>query len=209
MTKIQGLLIAHSQKVALAVHALKSAVEAWQQGDREELTRFVDDISGLEREADGLRRSVAREISRSKVSYNKKELFRRLVHQVDDVADTARRAGRFLVIIQDLLLPPELKSDIVKMASLDQAAMSRLEEAIHCLAEPSEQRMEHMAQISELEESVDDLEFKVQQEATKLTVDTWSAIMFWRLVLTVGAIADYIEDAADELLAYEGELYEL
>jgi len=206
MTKIHSLLIAHSQKVSLAVHALKSAAEAWQQGDRESLIRFVDELSSLEKEADGLRRSVAREISHSKVSFNKKELFRRLVHQVDDVADTARRAGRFLLIIQDVLLPPELKSDIVKMASLDQAAMSRLEEAVHCLCEPPEWRMEHMTQISELEESVDDLEFKVQQEATKLTVDTWSAIMFWRLVLTIARIADYVEDAADELMAYEGEL---
>lgn len=206
MTKIHSLLIAHSQKVSLAVHALKSATEAWQHGDRESLTRYVDEVSDLEREADGLRRSVAREISHSRISYNKKELFRRLVHQVDDVADTARRAGRFLLIIHDVLLPPELKSDIVKMASLDQAAMSRLEEAIHCLCEPPAWRVEHMAHISELEESVDDLEFKVQQEATKLTVDTWSAIMFWRLVLTVGRIADYVEDAADELLAYEGEL---
>lgn len=204
--KIHSLLIAHSQKVSLAVHALKSATEAWQRGEREQLARFVDELSGLEKEADSIRRSVAREISRSKVSYNKKELFRRLVHQTDDVADTARRAGRFLLIIQDLLIPPELKSDIVKMASLSQAAMGRLAEAVFCLSEPPERRIEHIAHISEMEESVDDLEFKIQQEAAKLTVDTWSAIMFWRLVLTVARIADYIEDASDELLAYEGEL---
>lgn len=204
--KIHSLLIAHSQKVSLAVHALKSATEAWQRGDRQQLARFVDEVSSLEKEADSIRRSVAREISRSDISYNQKELFRRLAHQTDDVADTARRAGRFLLIIQDLLLPPELKSDIVKMASLSQAAMNRLAEAIFCLSEPTERRIEHIAHISEMEESVDDLEFKIQQEAADLTVDTWSAIIFWRLVLTVGRVADYIEDASDELLAYEGEL---
>lgn len=204
--KIYSLLIAHSQKVSLAVHALKSATEAWQRGDREALGKFVDELSALEKEADSLRRSIAREVSRSQVDYNKKELFRHLAHQTDDVADTARRAGRFLLIIQDLLLPPEIKSDVVKMASLSQAAMSRLAEAIFCLSEPPERRIEHVAHISEMEESVDDLEFKIQQEAANLNVDTWSAIIFWRLVLTVGRIADYIEDAADELLAYEGEL---
>ena len=122
------------------------------------------------------------------------------------MADTARRAGRFLLIIQDLLIPPEFKSDLIKMASLSQAAMSRLAEAVCCLNEPPERRIEHIATISELEESVDDLEFKVQHDASRLNVDTWSAIIFWRLVLTIGRIADYIEDAADELLAYEGEL---
>lgn len=203
---IHSLLIAHSQKVTLAVHALKSAAEAWQQGDREQLARLVDELSGLEQEADSIRRSVAREISRSRLPYHKKDLFRRLVHQTDNVADTARRAGRFLLIIQDLLIPAGPKGDLVKMASLSQAAMSRLAEAVFCLSEPPEWRMEHIANISELEESVDDLEFKVQQEAVGLNFDTWSAIIFWRLVLTMGRVADYIEDAADELLAYEGEL---
>lgn len=203
--KIHSLLIAHSEKVSLAVHTLKSATEAWQRGEREEIVRLVEELSGLEKEADSIRRQVAREISGSDNSYNQKELFRRLAHQTDDVADTARRAGRFLLIIQDLLLPPEIKSDIVKMASLSQAAMGRLAEAIFCLSEPAERRIEHIANISQMEESVDDLEFKIQGEVADLNVDTWSAIIFWRLVLTVGRIADFIEDAADELLAYEGE----
>ncbi|MFA5802620.1 MAG: DUF47 family protein [Thermoleophilia bacterium] len=203
---VHGLLIAHSQKVSMAVHALKSASEAWQRGDLEDLERYVADLSDLEKEADSLRRNVAREISAPEIPHAKRELFRRLVHETDNVADTARRAGRFLLIIKDLLLPPQIKSDIVKMTSLCQAAMSRLAEAIHCLSEPPERRSEHVAHISELEESVDDLEFKIQHEASGLTVDTWSAIILWRLVITVSRIADNVEDAADELLAYEGEL---
>lgn len=204
--RIHGLLIAHSQKVLLATHALKSATEAWQRGDREALERFVDEVANLESEADSLRRSVVRELSRSDLPHSQSDLFRRLVHTSDDVADTAKRAGRFLLIIQDLLLPPEIKSDLVKMASLSQTAMGRLAEAVNCLSEPAERRFEHVAQISDLEESVDDLEFKVQQEATGFNVDPWSTVIFWRLVLTVSRIADYVEDAADELLAYEGEL---
>ena len=204
--RIHSLLIAHSQKVMMAVHALKSASEAWQQGDRETLERFVDEVSNLEKEADSLRRSVTRELSRTALEHAKTELFRRLVHQTDDVADTAKRAGRFLLIIQDLLLPAGLKSDLVKMTSLSQEAMANLAEAIHCLSEPPERRIEYAAQISDLEEAVDDIEFKMQQEASGLHVDTWSSIMFWRLILTTSRIADSVEDAADELLAYEGEL---
>lgn len=204
--RIYSLMIAHSQKVSMAVHALKSASEAWQRGDRDELERFVDEISKMEKEADTLRRNVTREISGSELPHPRRELFRRLVYQTDNVADTARRAGRFLLIIKDLLLPPEIKTDFVKMTSLSQAAMSRLAEAIHCLSEPPERRIEHVANISELEESVDDLEFKIQHDAAGLNVDTWSAIIFWRLVITTSRIADNVEDAADELLAYEGEL---
>ena len=203
---VHSLLIAHSQKVLLSVHALKSACEAWQRGDREALEKFVDEISNLEKEADSLRRSVTKELARLDLTHSRTELFRRLVHLTDDVADTAKRAGRFLLIIQDLLLPPEMKADLVKMASLSQAAMARLAEAIHCLSEPTEQRIEHAAQISDMEESVDDLEFKVQQEAARLTIDTWSTVVLWRLVLTISRIADNVEDAADELLAYEGEI---
>jgi predicted phosphate transport protein (TIGR00153 family) len=206
MTRIQELLIAHSEKVSLAVLALKSAAESWQQGDRDQLRLYVGELSAYEKEADTIRRSVVRQISRSNLPVSKKDVFRRLAHEVDDVADTARAAGRFLLIIEDLLLAPELKADIVKMASLNQAAMSRLAEAIHFFGEPPERRMEHVARISEMEESVDELEFKVHLEASKMNVDTWSAIMFWRLILTVGRVADIIEDAADELLAYEGEL---
>lgn len=204
--KIHSLLIAHSQKVMLAVHALKSACEAWQRGDREALENFVSELSHLEEEADSLRRSVLKDLSRLGLTHSRTELFRRLVHLTDDVADTAKRAGRFLLIIQDLLLPPDLKGDLVKMTSLSQAAMAGLAEAIHCLSEPAERRIEHAAQISDIEESVDDLEFKIQQEAAKLTIDTWSTVVLWRLVLTISRIADSIEDAADELLAYEGEL---
>jgi predicted phosphate transport protein (TIGR00153 family) len=204
--KIHSLLIAHSQKVLLAVHSLKSATEAWQRGDREALDRFVGELSNLEKEADSLRRSVNRELSHSKLDHARNELFRRLVHYTDDVADTARRAGRFLLIIQDLLLPPDLKGELVKMASLSQAAMADLAEAIHCLSEPPERRIEYATHISELEESVDDIEFEMQRQANQLHVDTWSTIIFWRLILTTSRIADSIEDAADELLAYEDEL---
>ena len=204
--KVHSLLIAHSQKVLLAVHTLKSATEAWQRGERETLDRFVAELSNLEKEADSLRRGVNRELSLSELDHARTELFRRLVHNTDDVADTARRAGRFLLIIQDLLLPADIKSDLVKMASLSQAAMADLAEAIHCLSEPPERRMEYAAHISDLEESVDDIEFEIQRKANQLQVDTWSTIIFWRLILTTGRIADSVEDAADELLAYEGEL---
>lgn len=206
MGKIHSLLIAHSQKVLTAVHALKSASEAWQKGDRAELEKYVDQLSKIEKEADSLRRNIARELSRSDMTHSKTELFRRLAHTTDDVADTAKRAGRFLLIIQDLLVPPEMKGDIVKMTSMSQAAMSNLAEAIHCLSEPTERRIEYIATITDLEESVDDVEFKLQLEAARLQLDTWSTIIFWRLILTISRIADFVEDAADELLVYEGEL---
>ena len=204
--KIHSLLIAHSQKVQLAVHSLKGATEAWQRGDRDDLEHHVEVLSNLEKEADTLRRSVTRELAHSDLEHAQSDLFRRLVHVTDDVADTAKRAGRFLLIIKDLLLPPDIKADIVKMASLSQAAMADLAEAIHCLSEPPERRIEYATHISELEETIDDIEFEVQRKAAKLQVDTWSTIIFWRLVLTTGRIADSIEDASDELLAYEGEL---
>lgn len=204
--KVHNLLVAHSQKVLMAVHALKSASEAWQRGDRKELERLSQQVSNLEQEADSLRRSVARELSRSSLAHAKTELFRRLVHQTDDVADTAKRAGRFLLIIQDLLLPAELKSDLVKMTSLSQEAMGSLAEAIASLGEPPQRRFELVARISDLEEAVDDIEFKMQQEALKLHLDNWGTVLFWRLIITTSRIADHVEDASDELLAYEGEL---
>ncbi len=187
----------------MAVHALKSGAEAWQRGDRESMARFVGEVANLEKEADSIRRSVTQELSRSQLAHSFTELFRRLVHQTDDVADTAKRAGEYLLIIKDLLLPPSFKSDIVKMVSMSQEAMANLAEAIHCLSEPSEHRIELAGQISDLEEAVDDIEFKVQQEASSLQLDTWSAIIFWRLIMTASHITDCIEDAADELLAYE------
>lgn len=204
--RVHSLIIVHSQKVALAVHTLKSSAEAWQQGDHEALERLVAELSNLEEEADSIRRSIIRELVQTQLPSNTSETFRRLAQQVDDIADTAQRAGRFLLIVNNLLLPPEYKSDIVKMASLCQAAMARLAEAINCLREPMDRRIENTVQISELEKSVDDIEFKIQQQAVELQLDTWSTIIFWRLILTTSRIADFIEDAADELLAYEGEI---
>lgn len=206
MDKLHGLMIAHSQKVLASTHALKSASEAWREGNHEDLELKVGELARLEQEADTLRRKIARELAHSDLVHARTELFRRLVHTTDDVADTAKHAGRFLLIIADLLVPPEMKGDIVKMTSLSQAAMSLLAEAIHCLSEPPECRIDYIARISDLEESVDDLEFKLQLEASKLQLDTWSTIIFWRLLLTISRVTDYIEDASDELLAHEGAL---
>ncbi|MHB1380789.1 MAG: DUF47 domain-containing protein [Thermoleophilia bacterium] len=200
--RLQELLNAHSQKVLAAVHALKSASQAWQQSNHVELKLRVEELSNLEQEADSLRRNITRELAASDLKHARTELFRRLVHTTDDVADTAKRAGRFLLIIEDLLLPPAMKSDIVKMTSLSQSAMASLAEAVQNLGEPPGNRIEYVARITDLEESVDDVEFKLQLEASKLQLDTWSTIIFWRLILTISRIADYVEDAADELLAY-------
>ncbi len=204
--RLHSLLIAHSQKVAMAVHSLKHSCEAWQRGDREALQQSVDELSALEEEADSIRRQITRELASPELPGPTSELFRRLTHCADDVADTANRAGNFLLIVRDLLLPPGYKSDLVKMASLCQTAMAELAEAIHCLGEPAERRIEYAARISDMERSVDDIEFKIQQQASELQLDTWSTIIFWRLILTTSRVADYIEDAADELLSYEGEL---
>lgn len=201
--RLHSLLIAHSQKVALAVHAFKNSTEAWQRGDREALMQSVDELAALEEEADSIRRNITQELADPELPWPTSELFRRLTHWTDDVADTANRAGNFLLIIRDLLLPPQYKSDLVKMASLCQTAMSELAESIHCLSEPVERRIEHAARISDLEKSVDDMEFKIQQQASELQLDTWSTIIFWRLLLTTSRVADFIEDASDELLSYE------
>lgn len=204
--RLHSLLIAHSQKVAMAVHAFKSSTEAWQRGDHDALTQSVQELTALEEEADSIRRKITHELASPELPGQTSELFRRLTHWTDDVADTANRAGNFLLIIRDLLLPPDYKNDIVKMSSLCQTSMSELAEAIHCLGEPAERRIEYAARISDLEKSVDDLEFKISQQASELQLDTWSTIIFWRLILTTSRIADYIEDAADELLSYEGSL---
>jgi predicted phosphate transport protein (TIGR00153 family) len=201
--RIHSLMIAHSQKVSMAVHALKGGAEAWREGDIETLEKLVGELGGLEEEADALRRKITRELARSGLPHATTELFRRLSHQTDDVADTAQRAGNFLLVIREVLLPPRYKGDIVKMASICQTAMATLAEAIHCLREPVERRVEYAARISDLERSVDDIEFKVQQQAVELQLDTWSTIIFWRLTLTISRVADFIEDAADELLSYE------
>lgn len=203
--RLHSLLIAHSQKVAMAVRAFKSSTEAWQRGDRDALEQSVAELSGFEEEADSIRRNITRELADPDLPGPTSELFRRLTHWTDDVADTANRAGNFLLIVRDLLLPPEYKCDLVKMASLCQTAMAELAEAIHCLSEPAERRIEYAARISDLERSVDDVEFKIQQQASELQLDTWSTIIFWRLILTTSRVADYIEDAADELLSYEEE----
>lgn len=199
-------MIAHNQKVSLAVHTLKSSTEAWRDGDRETLARLVNEISKLEEEADSIRRNIARELAHAELDHATVELFQRLVSKTDDVANTAERAGKFLLIINNLLLPPQYKSDVVKMASLCQAATASLAEAVYCLREPAERRMEHASRISDLEKTVDDIEFKIQQEAGELQLDNWSMILFWRLILTISRVADYVEDASDELLACDGNI---
>lgn len=202
--KIYSLVVSHMDKVHLTVHAYKSAVESWRLENSQKVKELSEEIFKLEKEADSLRRKIIRDLAEMKISYAKKEFYRRLVYANDEVADLAKISSRFLFSVDNSSLSERVSKDVLKMSSLCQTASARLKDGVYNLKKAPAMVFECATEIDELEETIDELEFSLQQQIKEQELNVYSTLMLWRLILSTGRIADKIEDAADELLGSTG-----
>ena len=166
----------------------------------ESKNEFYDRISEMEMKADQIRRDMVTELSQRDLYPTERDDLMELVRAVDWIADSAREAGRILVIIPFERLPEELRNSIENMCRENYSCVRALAECIHALSGNPKRALELADQVELFEEDVDDLYAearRIMAGIDDMGMTRGASILLNEFMDAVETVADWCENTAD------------
>lgn len=190
----------HLDVVENALMAFRELVEAYLEGDFNRAKELEGEVSRLETEADGLRRSIELMLYEGAFLPVSRGDYVRLSELIDQVADAAESASHTLILAKPKV-PTEVKGDILGLVDSAIETFRILKEAVKALNEDVDRALELAKKTEDAEESADKIEYGVKEKVFESETITTYAKLIWNQVLTkIGDIADRAEDASDQVM---------
>ncbi|AMQ18549.1 TIGR00153 family protein [Thermococcus peptonophilus] len=190
----------HLEVVEKALTAFRELVEAYLNGDFNRAKEMEEEVSRLETEADGLRRSIELMLYEGAFLPVSRGDYVRLSELVDQVADAAESASHTLILAKPKV-PAEVKGDILSLVDSAIETFRILKEAVKALNEDVDKALELAKKTEDAEESADKIEYDVKEKVFESETITTYAKLIWNQALTkIGDIADRAEDASDQVM---------
>jgi predicted phosphate transport protein (TIGR00153 family) len=161
---------------------------------------LYETISMYEMEADKLRREMVNELSIRDVYPSERDDLMELVSAVDWVADSAREAGRILVIIPFEKLPEEFVSVIEDMCRVNYSCVEVLTKCIQALSSDPRKALEFADKVELFEEDLDDLFGRARNHLVGLPdgiLSRGAMILLYELLESIETVSDWCENSAD------------
>ncbi len=193
------LLDEHSKKVSNCVAELVNLIEVIMSGgSADEALMFIKRISEMEHEADIMRRSILKALSKGKLDPSEREDLVHLTKRLDSVANNANAAARRISIL-NLNYVRMLGDPFVKMVKDAKKCADKLVKTMDAFREGRD--------VSSLIDEVSQAEFEVDQDHLELRkslqkwtrndVPPFTAITLSNLIDFIEGIADSAEETAD------------
>lgn len=178
----------------LATRCIEDISEATRKAlNNEDPSGILELLNEREKEADGYRRSIIYELSRSELTAEDKDDLSHLVKRVDMIADYARGAGRILAILPKLGgLSVELRSCISDMVELLVKCGRATRRCVETLLEDKEEALKYADIVEEVEEEVDE----AYGRCRKLIVDSLNDLPATHIIF-ISQFLDALENTAD------------
>lgn len=197
--KVLSLTYEHLELTTNAVERLYEMVKvvATEPSKKSEL---YETISMYEMEADKLRREMVNELSIRDVYPSERDDLMELVSAVDWVADSAREAGRILVIIPFEKLPEEFVSVIEDMCRVNYSCVEVLTKCIQALSSDPREALEFADKVELFEEDLDDLFGSARNHLVGLQdgiLSRGAMILLYELLESIETVSDWCENSAD------------
>jgi predicted phosphate transport protein (TIGR00153 family) len=190
----------HLDVVENALRAFRELVEAYLEGDFNRAKELEGEVSRLETEADGLRRSIELMLYEGAFLPVSRGDYVRLSELIVQVADAAESAAHTLILAKPKV-PTEVKGDILGLVDSAIETFRILKEAVKALNEDVDKALELAKKTEDAEESADKIEYDVKEKVFESETITTYAKLIWNQTLTkIGDIADRAEDASDQVM---------
>jgi len=170
--------------------------------------RLIDE---LETEADTFHRSAVARISAGSFFGGIREDLLDTMEKIDSIADSAKGAGKFLLHsrMNDEFLNYFFQSKVIEFVQACESAVQALRDAVNSLGSGKDSVIAHAKLVEEREQEADKLKESVLDHI--LSFDSRdNALLIVQLrdfVLKADDIADFAEDASDELLVFVAKGY--
>ena len=190
----------HLELTKNAVSSLYRLVESVSE-ERDDVKQLYDSVSGLEMEADDLRRKMVDELTKGEMFPEERGDLMELVRAVDWIADWSKEAGRILIIIPFQKAPEEMKKAAQNMCKANLDCVIVLEKCIHELHTQNPKEALNLAnQVELLEEELDELYSIARGYLATMEFPEFStgALILLNMFLdALETVADWCENTAD------------
>lgn len=190
----------HLELTKNAVSSLYRLVESVSE-ERDDVKQLYDSVSGLEMEADDLRRKMVDELTKGEMFPEERGDLMELVRAVDWIADWSKEAGRILIIIPFQKAPEEMKKAAQNMCKANLDCVIVLAKCIHELYTQNPKEALNLAnQVELLEEELDELYSIARGYLATMEFPEFStgALILLNMFLdALETVADWCENTAD------------
>ncbi|MBP1911366.1 TIGR00153 family protein [Thermococcus stetteri] len=203
-------LIKHAEVALQTVETLEKALQAWREGNYEEMRKLAVEVDRLEDVADRIKEEIRDSLSSKLMMAVAREDVLIYLHMQDKVADAAEDTAKWLLVKEPGEIPEEIKDVILKMGTESIKAAKLVYEAIVQMdrviesgfAEKEiEREYEIIREIEGVESKIDGLDTELMklvfQNANKLD---WSeGFYILNVARTLSNISDKAKDAAERI----------
>ena len=203
-------LIKHADVVLETVETLERALQAWHEGNYEEMERLAVEVDRLEDVADRIKEEIRDSLSSKLMMAVAREDVLIYLHMQDKVADAAEDTAKWLLIKRPGEVSPEIKALILEMgresikaAKLVYEAIVQMDRVIESGFSEGEIEREYgiIREIEAVENKIDGLDTKLMQlvfeNADKMN---WAeGFYILNIARTLSNISDKAKDSAERI----------
>lgn len=203
-------LIKHAEVALQTVETLEKALQAWREGNYEEMKKLALEVDRLEDVADRIKEEIRDSLSSKLMMAVAREDVLIYLHMQDKVADAAEDTAKWLLVKEPGDIPEEIKEVILQMGTESIKAAKLVYEAIVQMdrviesgfAEKEiEREYEIIHEIEGVESKIDGLDTELMrlvfQNADKMD---WSeGFYILNIARTLSNISDKAKDAAERI----------
>ena len=203
-------LIKHAEVVIQTVETLEKALQAWHEGNAEEMERLAIEVDRLEDVADRIKEEIRDSLSSRLMMAVSREDVLIYLHMQDKVADSAEDTAKWLLVKKSVDVPAEIKEVILQMGRESIKAAKLVYEAIVQMDRVIESGFSEreIAREYELIHAIEDVEKVIDELDTKLMrlvfensdkLDWGTGIYILNIARTVSNISDKAKDSAERI----------
>jgi uncharacterized protein len=204
-----GAIREHMAKVSECLEVFGAAQKAYINGEFKLLGASAEKIEKLEHEADIIKESIKKSVSKSIfASANRNDLLA-LVHKSDDIADACQDVVRFLTL-HNMELPSSIKNHLSSLTEKIIETGKTLDESVALISRYDEKEELHqkikeiydlLAKVKKGEWETDEIQIAYVREVFNTSKESNAGDFFFLMNLgrSLAIIADHMENVADGL----------
>jgi len=207
-------LIKHAEVVLETVETLERALEAWENGDYENMRKYAKKVDDLEDFADKIKEEIRDSLSSKLFMPVDREDILRYLQRQDKIADAAENTAKWLLVRDPNDIPEEIKHEVkdlvikmsqesIKAAKLVYDAIVQMDTVIESGFGEKEIEEEYrlIKEIGSVEHKIDELDTKFMEIIFKNSskMDWGLGMYLLNIAKTLSGISDMAKDAAERI----------
>jgi len=186
----------HVRKILSSVKELAPFLEAWLEGNEQEMEEILSKITQAENEADEIKITLLDELSVAATLIQREDLMR-LVLIVDDIADYAEGTAFRLKGLKNWKPEGSILEDLRNLVNTMINSVETLRDSIFTILEDAQKAQKSAEEVDKIERFMDQIHRAAEQSLFELDIDPKTLIRVLNILTNLEDAVDTARKAAD------------